>query len=73
MFKERIDELDNSYKSFKKTIQLLKMKRNQKCNPYQHHPEIFFSAKDFTNINFDKLISKGKFGKVLLHFFIKIN
>lgn len=61
--KEKVEELNNVCEEYKIKISALKLNRNE-VNPFMHHPEIFFSPKEIKNINFHKLISTGKFGKV---------
>ena len=63
--KEKVDELDNVCDEYKNTIKTLKIYQNEISNPFKHHPEIFFSPKEIKNFNFHKLISCGKFGKVI--------
>ena len=48
-------------------IKTMKFNKNE-VNPFLHHSEIFLSEKETKNINFLKLLSIGKFGKVIIYF-----
>jgi len=68
---DQIEKLDCIYDEIKQVIQFSECVDNY--NPFQNHPEIFFSQREIKEMKFVKLISKGNFGKVCLHNFYLLN
>ena len=61
IIKEKLDEIKDLYNEFNNVDYSW---LNHSETNFHNHPEIFFSLKEIKNIKVNKLLSKGKFGKV---------
>jgi len=69
IIKKKLKSFDAQFKIF---YEMIDFKSNIcQINEYKNHPEIFFSSKELENVQINKLISRGKFGKVI--YFIMLN